>query len=459
MISVSKMSARLTRVVSALALMACVTSPVLADSTAAPRIRIDFWFGNSGDVAKNVQEQCQRFNESQSEFQIACLSQGSYVATTQNTVAAYRVNKQPTIVQLYDVSTLDIMLSDAFYPVKKLMADEGYSINWDDYLPTIASGYMTSKGELYSIPYNSSTTLLYWNKDAFKKIGRDRAPATWEEADTAFRELKAAGYQCPFAINISADESFQLMEQFSTIHNQPVSTKSNGYDGLGAELVVDKTLFARFVGDLKRWYDEGLLRIKSKETGQDMASAFTSGECQATLISVGQHGVVGSTAPKGMNWDVALYPVYEGHKRNKSLAGGASLWVLNGKTPDEYRGASAFLKFISSPEETMKWSQATGYIPVTKSSIDYMVGKGFYEQPGIKGRELAIESVEFSSPSAFTRGMRLGTLQQIRMEFSNAMQAIFSNKLSVEDGLKQLVKRGNMSLRRYEATYKGQALP
>lgn len=459
MISISKIAIKLTGMMSALAFAACISTSVSAESPAPKQTRIDFWYGNSGDISKNIQEQCRRFNESQSEFQMVCMSHGTYPAAMQNTIAAYRVHKHPTIVQLSEIATLDIMLSDAFYPVNKLMADEGYEINWDDYFPGIASYYATSKGDLYSIPFNSSTTIFYWNKDAYKKIGRDKPPATWEEAETIFRELKAAGYQCPFAINVSGEESWQLMEQFSSLHNEPVATKNNGYDGLDAELVVDKTLFKRFISDLKRWYDEGLVKIKSKESGQEMVPAFAAGDCQSILKSIGQFGIIYSAAPKSVNWGVGLYPVYAGYERQKTLVGGSSLWVLSGKSKDEYRGAAAFLKFISTPEEVMAWSQATGYMPVTKSSFEYMLSKGAYDQPDTSGREIAVESLEFSQPSELTRGLRLGSLQQIRMEFGNAMQAIFSNKLSVEDGIKQLVKRGNMALRRYEATYKGEKLP
>lgn len=248
-------------------------------ATETPRVRVDFWFGNSGDIARQVQEQCRRFNASQPSFEIVCTSQGTYPAAVQNTIAAYRVQKHPTIVQINEVATLDIMLSDAYYPVSRLMRDEGYATDWDDYFPGISSYYASSTGEMFSLPYNSSTTIFYWNKDAFARIGRDRAPETWEEAEAAFRDLKAAGYQCPFAINVSGAESWQLMEQFSAVHNEPIATRENGRAGMDAELVVDRTLFARFVADLKRWYDAELVRIKSKESGQEMTPAFASGDC------------------------------------------------------------------------------------------------------------------------------------------------------------------------------------
>ena len=221
--------------VAALGMLAGLAAPAVADP-----VKIDFWYGNSGDISKGVQEVCQHFNQSQKDYEVDCTSQGTYYAAVQNTIAAYRASKQPTIVQVFDVGTL-MMLSDAYSPAYKLMADNGYTVDWAITSPASPPITPTSKGKMYSIPFNSSTALLYWNQDAFAKIGKNAAPKTWEEAEADMKALKAAGYDCPMAIDISANESWQLMEQFSAIHNQPIATKNNGYDGLDAELVFNKT--------------------------------------------------------------------------------------------------------------------------------------------------------------------------------------------------------------------------
>jgi sn-glycerol 3-phosphate transport system substrate-binding protein len=448
------MQAKLLSTVGALAL-----TIAFAGSAHAEKTKIDFWYGNSGDISKRVQEVCQHFNESQADYEVVCTSQGSYDAAVQNTIAAFRAGKQPTIVQVFDVGTADLMLSEAYYPADKLMADFGYDVNWDDYFPGIARYYATSKGEMYSFPFNSSTALLYWNKDAFAKIGKDHAPATWEEAAEDMRALKAAGYACPFAFNISRDESWQLLEQFSAIHDQPIATKNNGYDGLDAELVFNKTKFVDFIKDLKGWYDGGLAVIKSKETGQTMVDAFAAGDCQMILTSVGDHGAIGRTAKPEMSWDVAWLPVYAGTERKNSLVGGASLWVLAGKSQDEYKAAAAFLSFIAKPEEALFWSTVTGYIPVRKSGYDYMVEHGFYDKAPYKGREWAIKSLTASEPTPITRGIRLGGFIQIRGEVANGLQAVFANGDDVQASIDGIVARGNQILRRFQDTYEGKTLP
>ena len=102
--------------------------------------------------ASVVQQVCQHFNNSQTDYEVVCTSQGNYDAALQNTIAAFRAGKQPTIVQVFDVGTADLMLSDAYYPAYKLMADNGYKIDWNDYFPGIARYYATSKGEMLVVP-------------------------------------------------------------------------------------------------------------------------------------------------------------------------------------------------------------------------------------------------------------------------------------------------------------------
>ena len=441
------------------ALAAGVMSLALALPAAAAPTKFDFWFGLSGDLERVVQQLCKNFNDSQSDYQVTCTSQGNYDAALQNTIAAFRAGKQPTVVQVYDVGTATMMLSGAYYPVRKLMEENGYKIDWDDYFPGIALYYATSKGELLSFPFNSSTALLYWNKDAFSKIGKTEAPKTWEEVADDMKALKGAGYDCPMAINISADESWQLMEQFSALHNVPVATKDNGFGGLSARLEVNKTKFVKYVSDLKSWYDQGLVKIKSKDLGQSMVQAFAAGECQMIMTSVGDHGTVGKTQKEGMSWDVAPLPVYAGTERKNSLVGGASLWVLSGKSPEEYKAAAAFLNYIHDPKTALFWSTNTGYIPVTKSGFQFMKDSGFYDKPPFKGREVAIQSLTASEPTPITRGVRLGNFTQIRAEFGNQMQAIFAGKVSVQEGVDNLVKNGDAVLTRFEQTYKGKTLP
>jgi sn-glycerol 3-phosphate transport system substrate-binding protein len=160
-----------------------------------------------------------------------------------------------------------------------------------------------------------------------------------------------------------------------------------------------------------------------------------------------------------MKWDVAMLPTLAGVERKNSLVGGASLWTLQGKTAEEYKGAAAFFNFIAKPESALFFSTRTGYIPVTKSGFDYMKAQGFYDKAPYKGRELAIASLNASPVTELTRGIRLGGFVQIRKEMRDALTDIFANKASVEDGINSAVERSNAVLRKFEKTYAGKMLP
>nr|WP_246810762.1 extracellular solute-binding protein [Ensifer sp. ENS09] len=424
-------------------------------AAAAEKTKFEFWYGLSGDLGERVQDACKKFNDSQSEFEIVCTSQNGYDTTLQNTIAAYRAKKQPAITQIYDAGTLDMMLSGAFVPAKKLMADNGYTIDWNNYFGGIANYYATAKGELNSFPFNSSTAMFYYNGDAFQKAGIEFKPDTWEQVEEAARKLKTAGFECPLAFNF---DTWPLMEQFSAIHNQPIATQANGYNGLNAELVVNKTKFVDHVKFFRKMADEKLFVVKTKQLGMDIVPAFTSQTCQMIQTSVADHGTIGKTLPEGVKWEVAMLPVWKGTERQNSLVGGASLWVLAGRPEAEYKGAAAFLNYLATPEMAEWWSTVTGYIPVTKTGFDAMKANGFYDKAPYKGRELAIQSLSFTPTSENTRGIRLGGFTQIRKEFATALEAIFMQNADVQAELDKTVERGNAVLRRFEKTYAGQTL-
>ena len=176
------------------------------------------------------------------------------------------------------------MLSGAYVPAYKLMDDNGYKIDWDNYFPGIASLLRDLEGrdavDARSTPRPPCST---GTRTPSPRSARPKRPKTWEEVGDDMKALKDAGYDCPMAIDITANESWQLMEQFSAIHNQPIATKNNGYDGLDAELTFNKTKFVQNVTDLKNWYDAGPRRDQVQGRRRGHASrAFAAGHCQMT---------------------------------------------------------------------------------------------------------------------------------------------------------------------------------
>lgn len=433
------------------------TALSFATAPASAATKFDFWYGLSGDLSERVQDVCKRFNESQKDYEIVCTSQNDYDTNLQNTIAAYRAGKQPTVTQIFDAGTLDLMLSGAYMPIGQLMKDNGYTIDWNNYLSGIRSYYSTSKGELLSMPFNSSTAVIYYNTDALAKIGFDGVPSTWEEVEDVMRREKAAGYDCPLAFDPTG--VWQWFEQFSAIHNQPIASKGNGFEGLDAEYVFNKTKFVDQLTWYKKMFDEGLLVHKSKAAGETANDAFMNGHCQITSSSIADHGTFSKQAKPEVHWTVAMLPVWAGTDRKNSLVGGASLWTLKGKSAEEYKGAAAFFNFLATPESAEFWSTVTGYVPVTMTGFEAMKAKGFYDAAPYKGRELAIESLSYGTATENTRGIRLGNYVTMRKEIGDAISKVLFDNVPVQQALDTAVEHGNALLRKFEKTYQGVQLP
>ena len=426
-------------------------------ASAQDKITFEYWYGLGGYLGEVVNKTCDRFNASQDTYQITCVGQDGYATAVQNTIAAFRAGKHPTIVQSYDAGTADLMMSGEFYPVQQMMADFNIDIDWDNYFPGISNYYAASNGELFSMPFNSSTPVMYYNVDDLAAAGIETAPGTWEGFEETLRALEAAQPdKCNFAY---APDTWIDLEQFSMAHGIPVASKNNGYDGLDAEYVYNTTQHVAHMENIKRWLDEGLLEMRTSQGGINSRDSFAQNQCSIYFGSIASHATVHASAVEGLNWDVAMIPVYEGFERTNTVVGGASLWVLSGKSEDEYRGAAEYLKFLATPEEEKFWVSNTGYIPVTKAAFDQLTAEGFYDNPPYKGREVAMKSLTYTEPTPLTRGIRLGGFIQARAEWVAEVEAALAGQKTMQEALDTAVARSNDVLRRFERTYSGKTLP
>jgi sn-glycerol 3-phosphate transport system substrate-binding protein len=426
-----------------------------AGTAQAEKIKFEYWYGLTGDLGAVVAETCNRFNASQDLYEAVCVGQDGYDKAVQNTIAAFRAGKHPTLLQSFDAGTADLMLSGEFYPVTQLMADTGVTVDWADYFPGIANYYSSTSGEFFSMPWNSSTPVYYFNKDHFAKAGITEAPITWEGMEEAFKALKASGQACGLAY---APSSWIDLEQFSMAHNVPVASNNNGYDGLDTELLFNTTLHVRYMEDVQRWLGEGYAMLRTQAAGKTARDSFVEGECSVFFSSIADHNTIHKLTP-AFGWDVQIIPTYEGVERKNTVVGGASLWVLSGKTDDEYLAAANYLAFLATKEEQQFLLENSGYIPVTKSTYDALLAEGFYAKEPFINRDIAMKSLTWSEPTPLTRGIRLGGMIQIRAEWLAEVEAALAGQKTMQEALDTAVARGNDQLARFAQTYAGKSFP
>jgi sn-glycerol 3-phosphate transport system substrate-binding protein len=428
---------------------------VTAQMASAEKVKFEYWYGLTGDLGAVVLETCNRFNASQDLYEAVCVGQDGYDKAVQNTIAAFRAGKHPTLLQSFDAGTADLMLSGEFYPVTKLMADTGVTVDWADYFPGIANYYSSTSGEFFSMPWNSSTPVYYFNKDHFTKAGITEAPITWEGMQEAFKALKASGQACSLAY---APSAWIDLEQFSMVHNVPVASNNNGYDGLDTELLFNTTLHVKYMEDVQRWLTEGYAMLRTQAAGKTARDSFVEGECSIFFSSIADHNTIHKLTP-AFGWDVQIIPTYEGVERKNTVVGGASLWVLSGKTDDEYKAAANYLAFLATKEEQQFLLENTGYIPVTKSTYEALLAEGFYAKEPFINRDIAMKSLTWTEPTELTRGIRLGGMIQIRAEWLAEVEAALAGQKTMQEALDTAAARGNEVLARFAQTYAGKSFP
>ena len=408
---------------------------------------LQWWHAMTGGNNTFIIKLADDFNASQSEYKVVASYKGSYADTMNAGIAAFRAGNAPHILQVFEVGTATMMAATgAVKPVYKLMADAGEKFDPKAYLPAITGYYSTSKGEMLSFPFNSSSTVMWINKDALKKANIAEIPKTWPELFEDAKKLKAAGYAtCGFS---NAWVTWVNLEQLSAWHNQPLSTKANGLDGF--DTVLD------FNGPLQVKHLETLVELQKDKTydysGRTNTGEgrFTSGECPIFLTSSAFFGNVKANAKFDFtNAPMPYYPDVKGAPQN-SIIGGASMWVMGGKTPEEYKGVAKFLAFLSDTDRQVEIHKATGYLPITKASYDKAKAEGFYKDQAYL--ETPLLELTNKEPTENSRGLRLGNMVQLRDIWAEEIEGALAGKKSAKEALDSAVQRGNAMLRQFERT-------
>jgi sn-glycerol 3-phosphate transport system substrate-binding protein len=431
---------------SALALAAAT----FAAASAQAQTEIQWWHSMTNVNGEWVNDLAKDFNAKQKDYRIVPVYKGGYDESMTAAVAAFRAGNAPHILQVFEVGTATMMASKgAVVPVTKVMNDAGKKFDPSVYIPAVAGYYTAPNGQMLSFPFNSSTTVFYINKDAFKAAGIDTAklPTTWPEVALAAAKLKSSGHKCPFT---TAWQGWTQLESFSTWHNTLLATKDNGLKGTDARLVVNSPLHVRHIENLGNMAKSGLFVYKGRNNSSE--SSFTSGECAMITASSGFYGTVAKNSK--FEYGVTALPYYPdvpGAPQN-TVIGGASLWVMSGKKPEEYKAVAAFFEYLSDPQVQSASHKRTGYLPITMAAFKLTEGSGFYKQN--PGTDTAVNQM-IRKTTDKSRGIRLGNYVQIRAIEDEELEQVWGGKKTAKEALDSIVKRGNEQLERFQKANKG----
>ena len=416
----------------------------------AEKITINWWHAHGGRLGEKVNAIADGFNKVQNKYELVATYKGSYPDTMTAGIAAFRSKNPPHILQVFEVGTASMMAArGAIKPVYEVMAESGLPFDPNAFLPTVTSYYTTPDGRMLSMPFNSSTPVLYFNKDAFRKAGLDpnKPPKTWPEVAEYAKKLVAAGYPGGFS---TAWISWIHIENFSAWHNVPIGTKANGFEGMDTEFIYNSPLHVKHIQQLADWQKDNIFVYGGR---RNLGNAKFSSE-EVAMYTESSAGYAGFKKTCKFDFGTSMLPYWPdapGAPQN-TIIGGASLWVMAGHPAEEYKGVATFFTYLSSPAVQADWHQFTGYLPITTDAYHLTKGQGFYvENPDM---ETALKQMTLNKPTENSKGLRFGNYVQVRDINYGELEAIFAGKKTAVGRLGDAVAAGNKLLRRFEEANK-----
>ena len=431
--------------------LGAAAAALFAAAPASAQTEIQFWHAMGGQLGEAVSKLVEGFNTRQKDYVVKPVYKGTYAETMTGAIAAFRARQQPHLVQVFEVGTATMMAAKgAIKPVHEVMAEAKEPFDPKAFIGPVYGYYSTTDGKLLSMPFNSSTSVFYWNKDAFKKAGLDpeKPPKTWPEVGEYGKKLLAAGYKCGFSTQW---QTWIQIENFGAWHNLPFASQGNGFGGTDIQLQINDPVRVKHIQQLSDWHNEKIFVYGGRENRPN--PKFTTAECPMLMASAGLAGGFSQNI-KDFKWGVTMLPYrtdVTGAPQN-SIIGGATLWVMAGKAKEEYKGVAKFLTYLSKADVQAKWHQETGYVPITTAAYELTKSQGFYDKN--PGRDIAFLQLNNKPPTANSRGLRIGSFVQLRDVIDEELESVWAGKKTAKQALDDANARGNKLVADFHAANK-----
>ncbi|EOW9213685.1 sn-glycerol-3-phosphate ABC transporter substrate-binding protein UgpB [Vibrio cholerae] len=424
-------------------LLTATASGVFSASTLAAT-EITWWHAMGGQLGETVNQLATDFNASQNDYKLTPVYKGSYTETLTAGIAAFRAGQAPNILQVFDAGAATIMSSKGVAkPVQDLMIESGYPFTAQDYIAGVRNFYADNTGKMVGMPFNSSTPVLYYNKDMLASVNA-QAPQTYEQLEQVAAKLAEKG-QAGFAQSLTP---WIMFENFKARHNLPLSDKQNGYQDLSTKIMFNSDDMLMHVKKLKEWSDKGYYKYYGSDWDANQ-TPFERGEVAMWMGSSGSFGGLRNRVK--FNLGTTYLPYWESVTKNPThtFIGGAALFVLQGHTPAQDKGVAAFFAYLTKPETQMNWHKTTGYVPVTNAAYDLTKQSGYYQE----NPDAEVGVKQLSLPDGeWTKGYRLGYYPQVREVMHREFDNIFSGRSTVESSLNKVEDESAKLLNRFART-------
>ncbi|MGL5202679.1 ABC transporter substrate-binding protein [Cetobacterium sp.] len=405
--------------------------------------KVVFWHSMSGGLQTSLNKIVSDYNSSQNSVEIEAIYQGSYEETIGKFKAISGTKDAPTLIQMNDISTSFMYNSGAITPMQNFIEQDKFDVNT---LEDALLNYYRIDGKLYSMPFNSSTAIMIYNKDAFREAGLD--PNTPPKSYAEFAEYSKKLVKKNSNGSVDRYGSAVLMygwfiEQFLANDRVTYVDKNNGRTGETPTSVTYKKDLPKILEFLRGMYKDGSATSYGRDW-DSIRTAFSSGKVAMYFdSSAGIKGVINNS-----NFEVGTgFVLNESGNFNGSVVGGASLWITNSSADSTQKAAWDFIKYATSKDIQSYWSINTGYYPVNKASYDTAEMKQNMEQYPQFGT--AVAEIKETKPSYSTQGAIIGVFPELRDKMVEAMEANYEGKTSVSKIVDKHVADSDRIIQRY----------
>lgn len=418
-----------------------------AASAAQAQTTIEFWH-SFGDAKRSgwIQARADAFNKANPGVKVVPSYKGSYNDSLQATILAARQGKAPALVQIFEVGSQLALDSGAFQPVSSVK-----NVDFSDYIKPVIN-YYTIGGKVNSLPFNSSSPVLYFNQDLLKKAGLDprTPPTTFGALMKACQKIEAAKLDAKcFGMSLNG----WFVEQWMAQQGQTLLNNGNGRQGRATSTTLDSRAAQNIFSFFKTMQDRGYYTYTGKLEDWDGSDAiFTNQKAAFHITSTADIGNIRDAAKKsGFTVGVGALPIPDGSKRNGVVIGGASLWISKGVSKAQAEGALDFALFMTNTQNMAEWHKLTGYYPVRQSSIDLLRKQGWFSQTPLQ--LVAFNQLTRTVPSPATAGGLNGAAIQTRRIIEEGLQKVLGGQ-GVDAALKDTKARADAALGEYNANFK-----
>ena len=411
----------------------------MADASEVDGTTISFWHSMGGVNGQAIDTLVQKFND-ENEYGITVEAeyQGSYDDALNKLKSAQIGNMGADLVQVYEIGTRFMIESGWIVPMQSMVNADEYDTSVLE--PNLAA-YYTIDDMLYSMPFNSSTPLMYYNKDMFDAAGITEIPDSLEAIAQIGDKLLDSGAQEVMSLGIYG----WFFEQFIGKQGLEYANNGNGRTAAATAVAFDENgAAANILNEWKNLYDLGYAPNVGKGGDAGLAD-FSAGKSAITLGSTASLKQILQDVDGKFEVGTAYFPKVKSTDEGGVSIGGASLWALDNNDPKKLRATWEFVKFLISPESQAFWNAETGYFPVNVDAHDEDVFKENIEK--YPQFQTAIDQLHDSAPQY--AGALLSVFSEARAIVESEIESMLNGNEAVDEAVDSMASQINDAIEEY----------